>query len=119
MAVKSLKREMTKARAGRADPSTCYKGQGFGECRWPSLGELLLHILIFLAANATILYYRPPPIQNVPSGNQWYEEVGDCPWWHHQFPLNLLQQIVEGQSSNSALKYCLNNVQTLSKYFWN
>ena len=61
MAVKSLKREMKKRASGRADPSTCYKGQGFGECRWPSLGEFLLHILIDLVANATILYYRTPP----------------------------------------------------------
>jgi len=47
------------------DSKTCYKGQGYGECRSWNLG------------------------------NTWYEEVGGCPWYHHWYPLELLQAIVK------------------------
>ena len=47
------------------DAQTCYKGQGYGECRSYNLG------------------------------NTWYGEVGDCTWYHHWYPLELLQSIVK------------------------
>ena len=53
---------------GFCDSSTCWKGQGFGECR----------------------AYR--------FGNTWYPTVGGCYWWHHWYPLPLLTSIVEQNS---------------------
>ena len=46
------------------DSSKCFKGQGYGECRSYNLG------------------------------NTWYGEVGGCSWYHHWYPLELLQSIV-------------------------
>lgn len=47
-----------------SDAKTCYKGQGYGECRSYNLG------------------------------NTWYGEVGGCSWYHHWYPLDLLLSIV-------------------------
>ena len=47
------------------DAKTCYKGQGYGECRSYNFG------------------------------NTWYGEIGGCPWYHHWFPLELLLSIVK------------------------
>jgi len=55
----------SKVNLGTWDGATCYKAQGFGECR-----ELNF-------------------------GNKWYQQIGDCPWWHHWFPLQLFKDIVE------------------------
>ena len=46
---------------------------------------------------------------HVRPGNHWFEEVGDCPWWHHQFPLKLLQQIVQSECCKISML----------EYFWN
>ena len=48
-----------------SDSATCYKGQGYGECRSYNLG------------------------------NTWYEEIGGCTWYHHWYPLELLLAIVK------------------------
>ena len=48
-----------------SDSKTCYKGQGYGECRSYNLG------------------------------NTWYEEIGGCTWYHHWYPLELLLAIVK------------------------
>jgi len=80
-------REEEKDLIGRPDSTTCYKGQGFGECRWPSLG------------------------------NHWFEEVGDCPWWHHQFPLKLLQQIVERTGEDWVYGWLIDTGEGGSKAF--
>jgi len=47
------------------DAKTCYKGQGYGECRSYNLG------------------------------NTWYGEIGGCTWYHHWYPLELLLSIVK------------------------
>ena len=25
------------------------------------------------------------------TGNRWYKGMGDCPWWHHWYPLELFK----------------------------
>ena len=49
----------------KSDSRTCYKGQGYGECRSYNFG------------------------------NTWYKEIGGCAWFHHWYPLELLLSIVK------------------------
>ena len=56
----------TSTAPGTRDSSTCWKGQGFGECR---------------ACNF---------------GNTWYDTIGGCYWWHHWYPITLLPALWRG-----------------------
>ena len=47
------------------DSATCFKGQGYGECR------------------------------SFNFGNTWYKQIGGCTWFHHWYPLELLQTILQ------------------------
>lgn len=55
----------SKVKLGSWDGDRCYKAQGFGECRQLNFG------------------------------NRWYKGMGDCPWWHHWYPIELFKDIVE------------------------
>ena len=55
----------TSVTPGFCDSATCWKGQGFGECR----------------------AYK--------FGNTWYSTIGGCSWWHHTYPITLFTTIVE------------------------
>ena len=75
--------------SGRPDSSTCYKGQGFGECRWPSLGESsslspfikvvvvisLREVIIFLQEIIDLCCHSFDSHSHISSGNQWFHEV--------------------------------------------
>ena len=69
---------MKKVKLGSWDGATCYKAQGFGECRQLNFGEK-----ICLEIRTSVL--------SKPTGNRWYKGMGDCPWWHHWYPLELFK----------------------------
>ena len=73
---------------GKSDSSTCWKGQGFGECR----------------------AYK--------FGNTWYSEIGGCNWWHHTFPLPLLESIAERNNEQWVYKSFI-WTQTKEEMFFN
>ena len=87
--------------SGRPDSSTCYKGQGFGECRWPSLGESsslspFINVVVVIILTAVIIFLREiidlcchsfNSHSHISLGNRWlHKVVGYCPWWHHPPP---------------------------------
>ena len=43
-------------------------------------------------------------IQIKMEGNTWYEEIGGCPWFHHWYPLQLLQNIVRDHGEEHFLR---------------
>lgn len=55
----------TSVSLGGWDGATCFKGQGWGECRSENFG------------------------------NHYYSGMGGCPWWHHWFPEERLREIAE------------------------
>ena len=73
------------------DARSCYKGTGWGECR---------------------------PFN---FGTTWHEDIGGCPWFHHWYPLQLLQHIVQDNDEEHFLQIFNNHLlhnNTIERLFF-